>query len=49
MQTRIKKNARQPGHPRAERAAITIEASAKGKANTVCDSFTKPAHFAASR
>src|SRR5262245_50620731 len=34
-----------PGHPRWARAATTIDASANGSANTVCESLTKLPHL----
>ncbi len=36
---------RQPGQPCSGRAATTIDANAKGKANTVCEILTNSAHF----
>src|SRR5258706_14638542 len=42
---RMSPNVRQPGQPRSARAATTIEASANGKAKTVCDIFQNSAHL----
>src|SRR5687767_719477 len=42
----IKRNNLQPGHPRESFAATAMEASAKGRAKTVCEIFTNSAHFA---
>jgi len=43
--SRMRPKVRQPGQPRFSRAATTIPASAKGRAKTVCESFTNSAHL----
>ena len=44
----ISKNNFHPGHPRVSFAASTMDAIAKGIANTVCDSFTNSPHLTTS-
>src|SRR6185436_8700239 len=45
MAARIRTNILQPGHPLFSRAATAIEASAKGRAKTVCENLTNEPHF----
>src|SRR5580693_953599 len=45
MAVRISAKVFHPGQPWVSRAATAIEASAKGRAKTVWESLTKPAHF----
>ncbi len=42
---RISRKIRQPGHPRLAFAATTIDASANGSANTVCEKRTNSKYF----
>src|SRR5665213_446982 len=45
IDARISKNILQPGQPRLSRAATAIEAMAKGRAKTVCESLIKSNHL----
>src|SRR5438445_7028630 len=42
---RTRPNVRQPGQPRRSRAATSMDASANGRAKTVWENLTNPAHL----